>query len=186
MMNRLQMARDALKVAFSRLTQREQLVVVSGGAGGALLFLLIVGMLVGGAIAREEARVESKTGQLAQLIGLRGEYRQRQEERAQRLRTLSQRGVRLTSLVEEAARQTGVEIGQLRPEDGEPGPDGVVESRVDLRASGLSADRLEDFLARLEGARGIVIVRHLKLNRPYKKDVVDVELTVSTFKLKGA
>ena len=91
----------------------------------------------------------------------------------------------MVSLVEEAARKASVNIGQLRPEEGEPSADGVVESVVELRARGLSADRLQDFLTRLEQSRGIVIVKRLKINKPYRKDTVDIELTVTTFKVKS-
>jgi hypothetical protein len=184
-MNKLRQARDAARLAFSRLTEREQLMVVGGGAASSLLVLLIISMLVGRAIGREQHRVEVKTGLLFQVMGLQGDYQARQAEQAQRMRTLQSSNVRLISLVEDAARQTGVEIGQLRPEDGEPSANGVVESRVDLRAAGLSADRLQAFLNRLDSSNGIVIVRHLKVTRPYRKDTVDIEATVSTFKIKS-
>ena len=64
---------------------------------------------------------------------------------------------------EDVARQSGIEIGQLRPEDAEPTAEGIVESRVDLRASNLSVDRLQDFLERLDKAPGVVVVRRLKI-----------------------
>jgi hypothetical protein len=185
-MQKIRDARQALRLAFSRLTQREQMLVVGGGLAGMFLTFLLTSLLVGGAIARKSHALEVKTGQLAQVLALRGEYQARQEERAQRLRTLGSSNVRLVSLVEEAARQAGIEIGQLRPEDGEPSPEGIIESRVDLRAAGLSADRLQEFLNLLEAGRGIVVVRHLKIVRPYRKDVAEMELTVSTFKLKSA
>jgi hypothetical protein len=185
-LEKLRQAIDTARLAFSRLTQREQTMVVGGAAAGSLLVLIMIGMLVSGAINKEQHRVEVKTQQLSQVLALQGEYKARQAERAARLRTLGSSNVRLVSLVEDAAKQAGVEIGQLRPEDGEPGPDGVVESRVDLRASGLSADRLQDFLNRIESGAGIVIVRHLKLSRPYRKDTAEIELTVSTFKLKAS
>jgi hypothetical protein len=183
-MQRFRELRQAIRVSLSRLTQREQMLIVGGGLGGACLVALIVTLLVGSAITSLQHRLEVKTGQLAQVLALRGEYAARQEERAQRMRTLSSSNVRLVSLVEDAARQAGIEIGQLRPEDGEASPDGVVESRVDLRASGLSIDRLQEFLNLLEAGHGIVLVRHLKVVRPYHKDVAEMELTVSTYKIK--
>lgn len=184
-MNKLRQVRDAARLALSRLTQREQLMVVGGAAAATLLILLIISMLVTRAIAREQHKVEVKTAQLFGVLALQGEYQTRQAEQAQRMRSLQSSNIRLISLVEDAARQSGVEIGQLRPEDGEPSSNGVIESRVDLRAAGLSADRLQAFLNRLDSNTGIVIVRHLKVTRPYRKDTVDIEATVSTFKMKG-
>ncbi len=186
-MQKLKDMRQAIRVSLSRLTQREQMIMVGGGLVSLCLVALIAGILVMGATSRLQHRLEVKTGQMTQVLALRSEYLARQEERAQRLRTLGSSNVRLVSLVEDAAKQAGVEIGQmLRPEDGDAGPDGVVESRIDLRASGLSADRLQEFLNLLEAGHGIVVVRHLKVTRPYRKDVAEIELTVSTFKLKSA
>lgn len=175
----------SVRVALSRLNQRDQLLVLGGITTLVLLFLVLISFLVSQAIGREQRRVDVKTQQLYQVMALQGEYLTRQQEQAQRLRTLKNSRVRLISLVEEAAQKCGVEIGQLRPEDSEPSPNGIVESRVDLRASGLSVDRLEAFLNHLDSSQGIVIVRHLKVTRPYRKDVVDMEATVSTFKMKS-
>ena len=177
-MQRLRDLRQSLRVALSRLTQREQMLLVGGSLVALCLVVLIASLLMGNVIAGLQQRLEIKTSQLAQVLALRSDYAARQEERAQRLRTLGSSNVRLVSLVEDAARQAGIEIGQLRPEDG--------ESRVDLRAAGLSADRLQEFLNLLDSGRGIVVVRHLKVTRPYHKDVAEMELTVSTFKLKSA
>jgi len=185
-MQKLRELRQAIRVSLSRMTQREQMMMVGGGLVSLCLVALIASLLVGSAISRLQHRLEVKTGQMAQVMALRGDYQARQEERAQRLRTLGSSNVRLVSLVEDAAKQSGIEIGQLRPEDGEVSPDGVMESRVDLRASGLSADRLQEFLNLLEAGHGIVVVRHLKITRPYRKELAEMEMTVSTFKLKSA
>ncbi len=176
---------DALRAAFGRLTQREQLMVIGGGALAILVIMFSVGLLVGSAIDRAEHRVKVKSDQLTQLLQLQGEYKARQAQRQARMRELGRSNVRLVSLVEDLARQAGVDIGQLRPEDGEPSAEGIIESRVDLRATNLSADRLQDFLSRLEKAPGVVIMRRLKVVRPYRKDTVDVEMTVTTYRLRS-
>ena len=108
----------------------------------------------------------------------------REAEQRKKLADLDKNKVRLVSLVEDVARQAGVEIGQLRPEDSEPSPEGVVESRVDLRASDISVDRLQDFLERLDKAPGVVVVRRLKVTKPYRRDTLNVEMTVTTYKRK--
>ena len=110
---------------------------------------------------------------------MQGEYKARQSERERRMRELARSKVRLISLVEEAARKSKVEIGQLRPETGEPNSDVVVESRVNLRATGLSVDRLKDFLERIEKSKGVVVVKstitpdHLtRFKKTYKLSIV--------------
>ena len=177
---------EPLKATFSRLTQQEQLMVMAGASGVILFLLLLLGFAVSSAIDGAEHRVTVKTDQLSQVLQLQGEYRARTAEREARMKELTRSNLRLVSHVEETARQAGVEIGQLKPEDGEPSADGIVESRVDLKASNLSADRLQEFLTKLEKGPGLVIVRRLKVTRPYKRDVVDVELTVTTFKAKAS
>jgi type II secretory pathway component PulM len=175
---------EAGKAAFGRLTQREQVMVLGGAAAFVLIILFSVGMLVSGAIDRAEHRVKIKTDQLTQVIQLQGEYKAREAQRQARMRELSRANVRLVSLIEDTARQSGVEIGQLRPDDSEPNPQGIIESTVDLRATSLSADRLQDFLAKLERAPGVVILRRLKVQRPYRKDTVDLDMTVATYRTK--
>lgn len=184
-MNKLRVMIDNARAAFARLTQREQMIVAGGGAGTVLLLLSTLAWLMSSAMDKAEHRIAVKTEQLQQVLTLQGEYRSRQEERAARMRELGGAHVRLVSLIEETARLSGIEIGQLHPEDGEPSADGIIESRVDLRAAGISADRLQDFLDRIEKSPGVVIVRRLRVNRPYSKDTVEIELTVTTYKMKA-
>ncbi len=175
---------DSARLAFERLTQREQTVVFAGAGAAVFLILLAIGLLVSGAIGRAESRVRLKDEQLTEVMQLQGDYKTRQAERDARMRELGGGNIRLVSLVEETARQAGVEIGQLKPDDSEPNADGIIESRVDLKATNLSADRLTDFLERLENARGLVITRRLKIQRPYRRDTVDLDLTITTYKKK--
>ena len=177
---------EPVRAAFGRLTQQEQLMVIAGASGVVVLLLIGLSVGVSSAIDRAEHRVTVKTDQLTQVLQLQGEYRTRTTEREARIKELGRSNVRLVSVVEETARQAGVEIGQLKPEEGEPSPEGIVESRVDLKISNLSADRLQDFLSRLEKGPGVVMVRRLKVTRPYKRATVDVEMTVTTFKLKAS
>ncbi len=174
----------AAHLAFARLTERERLLVLAAGAFVVVLLLSVTGLLVTSAIGAAEHRVRVKTDQLTQLLTLQGEYRAREAERRARLRELGRTNVRLVSLVEDIARQCGVVIGQLRPEDSAPNAEGIVESRVELRATNVSADRLESFLSRLETAPGLLVIRRLKLSRPFRKDAADVELTATTYRLK--
>jgi hypothetical protein len=176
---------EAARAAFSRLTQREQVIVLAGAAGAVVIVLLLIGLLVSSAIDSAEHRVKVKGDQLAQVLALQGEYKAREAQRQARLREIGRSTTRLVSLVEDVARQTGVDIGQLKPEDGEANAQGFSESSVDLRATALSADKLQDFLSRLETAPGVIIIRRLKVTRPFRKDTVDVELTVTTYRSKA-
>lgn len=173
--------KDELQRIFSRMTKRDQMVAVVGVAGVFLVLMLGVGWAFSSAVARGEHRVEVKRRQLVEVLKLQGAYKEREKQRREDLRKLTRSKIRLVSLVEKVARQAGVEIGQLRPEKREPNADGLVEERVDLRAAGLSVDRLQDFLTRLEGAPGVVVVDRLRVKKPYRKEELDLELTVLTY-----
>jgi hypothetical protein len=45
-------------------------------------------------------------------------------------------------------------------------------------------DRLEDFLERLDAGPGVVVVRRLQVNKPYRRDTLNIEMTVTTYKRK--
>ena len=170
-----------LREHWARLTERERWALLAGGGTIVFLLLLVTGLLVHASAGRAGRRVSVKSRQLREVIALQSTYRQHEQERRRWLKQLDQKQARLVSLVEEAARQAGVEIGQLRPEDGEPSAEGIVESTVDLRASNLSIDRVRDFLERLKRGHGLVVVRRLKLSRPYGKDTLQLEMSVTTF-----
>ena len=175
-----------LRSAFERLTHREQLIVVGGGVGGFFIVMLGIGLLISSAIGSAEHRVNVKLDTLQKVLALEGEYRARELEQKRSLDRLKRnKGVRLISLVENAARQAGVDIGGLEPEEGEPNDEGIVEARVELRASKLSVDRLQDFLSRIQKTPGMIFIRRLQVNKPYRKDTLDVELVVSTYKAKS-
>ncbi|OGQ82419.1 MAG: hypothetical protein A2289_26530 [Deltaproteobacteria bacterium RIFOXYA12_FULL_58_15] len=175
---------ETARLAFSRLSQQEQLMILGGIGAFVLLILLGLGWGVSGAISKAENRVKVLSGQLNEVIQLQGEYRVRAADKEKRMRELSKSRVLLVSEVEKMATTAGVEIGQLKPEESDPSAEGIVESRVDLRASNLSPDRLQEFLNLLEKAAGVVVVRRLKVSRPYRRDTLDVELTVTAYKRK--
>lgn len=173
-----------LRARFERLNEREQAIVSGGAALAMLLVLLLIGSLVSGSIASVQRRIRSKSSQLAEVVQLESEYKAREAERTQRLAELERSNVRLVTVIEQAAQTAGFEIGQIRPEEGEPNEEGVVESRVDLRASELTINRLERFLTEIEKTRGLVIVRRLQIDKPYRKDTLDIEMTVATYKIE--
>lgn len=184
-MSRLQQLLEPLRLRWARLTQREQVLWAVGGGSGLLVLGLLLLLVLGQAIGSKSRQNHSKRTKLQQIVAMQAQVRSQQMLAQQRQRQLQQSNVRLVSFVEEAARQSQVDIGQLRPDEGEVNSEGIVEARVELRAAGLSADRLADFLQRLEGQRELVFVRRLKMSRPYRRDTVDMECTVVTYKMRS-
>ncbi len=175
---------DPLRSRFERLNAREQAIVSGGGAAAVLLVLLLIGSFLSSSISSVQRRISSKSSQLAEVVQLESEYKAREAERTQRLAELERSNVRLVTVIEKAAQTAGFEIGQIRPEEGEPNDEGVVESRVDLRASDLTINRLERFLTEIEKTPGLVIVRRLQIDKPYRKDTLNIEMTVATYKIE--
>ncbi len=58
---------DAVQVAFGRLTQREQMMVVAGGALAAIIILTGIGLMVSRGISKAEKRVAVKSEALADI-----------------------------------------------------------------------------------------------------------------------
>ena len=176
---------ENIKASFDRLSPREKKVVALGTAVGGIFILSVSFYWVGTSLSNAERRVKAKTEQLVQILALEDGFKAREVERISKMKGLEHNAVRLVSVVEEAARQSGVEIGQLTPEDGAPNKDGVVESRLQMKAANLSIDRVQDFMGRLEKTPGVMIVRRLDLKKPYKKDTLDLELSLVTYKRKS-
>ena len=176
----------ALRASFDALNQREQTIVLGGASGGLVLVLLMIALLVSSSISRTEHRLHVKLSQLQEILALQGEYRGRQADQNERLARLrGHSNIRLVKVVEDAARIAGVSIGTLTPEDGQPNAEGVMESRVALTASDLSINALQGFLQRLEDTPGIVVVQRLKVDKPHHKETLNIELTVTTYKVRS-
>lgn len=174
---------ESVRSSFLALNPREQ-AMVSGGAGLVVLMLLgIIASWVSGSMTAVERRIALKTNQLAEVVRLEDEFRARVSERNQRVSELARSNIRLVPVVEDAARMAGFEIGEIRPEQGEPNDDKIVEAWVDLEASGLTINRLEKFLTELEKTRGVIAVTRLIIKKPRRKDTLNVTMTVKTFKI---
>jgi hypothetical protein len=175
---------DRARLELARLTQREQIIVVAGSA--LLVLALLAGIMIAlaNATSKMEHRVRVKTKSLREVIALQDEYRARKAEQEARLRHLTGSQVRLVKLVEDAARQVGIEIGQINPEEGEPNDAGIAESRVALRADQLTMNKLQAFLQHIEGSRGAVVVKRLKVNKPFRKDTMSIDLEISSYRVE--
>nr|ADD93380.1 hypothetical protein [uncultured marine bacterium MedDCM-OCT-S01-C143] len=87
--------------------------------------------------------------------------------------------------MEQAAKGAGVDLRDISPSSGKPNDSGVVESRVKLKARNLSADRLQDFLKRLEASPGDIVLRKVDVSKPYRKDTLELEVLVMSYRVEG-
>ena len=99
----------AIRAAFERLKQREQLMVAGGGAAVLLIILFLVGLMVSSAIESAENRVRVKTDQMAQVLALQGEYRAREAQRQARMNELK----RVTNELKNVARDCNGDVAAI-------------------------------------------------------------------------
>lgn len=171
--------------AFARLNPREQLFAILGTMAAVVLVFTIGAMVTTSSLAKGERKIASWTGQLEELISLKSSYKELERKNREQLEALKSSRLSLVSFVEDLAKRSGVQVGRLNASEGQESSDGIVESRVDLRAMGLSADKLQEFLNLIENSPQMVFIRRLQIVRPYKKDMVDVEMTIVSFKSRS-
>ena len=177
---------DRIRLSFSKLTQREQVIVLGGGVALYFFGLIVALSMASGAVDKIDHRTRINKAKLTELMRLQGEYKQRQREQKNKLASLRRSSrVSLVNLVEQAAKGAGVDLRDISPSSGKPNDNGVVESRVKLKARNLSADRLQDFLLRLETSRGEIIIRKIDVSKPYRKDTLNLEVAVTSYRLEG-
>ena len=184
-MKALQELIDELRASFDGLPQSTQLMASASALFGLALLLVIGALLINGGAARSERRISQKTKQLKEVLALQGDYRKREAEQRQQRARLGRSSIRLVSVVDEAARASGVDVKEMKPRDEEADENGVVESRVELEARGMSVDRLQKFIGELVAKHpGAITIPKLKLSRPYRKDTLNLEMRVVTYKIE--
>ncbi|MBI5497802.1 MAG: type II secretion system protein M [Deltaproteobacteria bacterium] len=174
--------------AFSRLTSREQVLVVFLAV---VLLLFAVGgiyLLVGNRLAREERRLQERRDQLQMIEGLEGRYRQAEAEQNQQRQKLQRNPVQLFSLLNKTAHDLGMGLDNLNERTTPIKEAGINEISVDVTLKGLSITKLNKFLEKLEGPpnTGLVKVTKLKAKTAFADpELLDVSMTVATYRLQA-
>ncbi len=178
-------ARDYISrasIAFARLSEREKTIVLGALAWVATMTVVLTTWSIISGIDGTKKRVDYNTDQLRQIIALRDIYRRGEERNAAQRSRLEHNEIRLSGLVEDEAKKLGIDTSNLNPHDGEV-ENGIKTQYVDLHAVKLSYDKVTTFMEHLESNASPVRVVKLKLNARYdEKDLVDMDLTVATYK----
>jgi general secretion pathway protein M len=182
----LRRLRAELEARYSRLTQRERVLV--GGAGAAVVAFVI--MLAATGISRSttahQRRIEEKTRVLAQVAHLAEGYRRAQAERLALESRLKGPAVPVMTHVSQTGQSFGIEVGDLRPSGAPEEIEGMVAESVEVSLPRIDPAKLGRFLQALEGGQGVVRVRRLRLaTRNDDPKVVDATVVVTNYQLKG-
>lgn len=172
--------------AFSRLTSREQVLVVVLGVALVLATVGGISLLVGNRLKKADQRLAERREQLQVIEALEGRYRQAEQEQLAQRQRLQRNTVSLFSLLNKSARELGMELDNLNERNTPIKEAGITEVSVDLSLKGLSITKLNKLLEKLEGPpnTGLVKITKLKARTSFSDpELLDVSMTVCTYKL---
>ena len=171
--------------AFGRLSSREKLMVHGALAAVAAFLHYFVSYSFQGALRQGEARIAGKMKQLQEVQQLAAGYSKAEKERAALDRQLRSNGVKLFTLVEEAAKKQGIEVGGMTDRGGHPREGKIVENSVDVTLTRIELLKLVRFLTALESRGSLVKVTKLQVRARTDQPVLDAWLTISTYQLES-
>ena len=105
---------NVIEKALERLTERDRLAVLGGMGVLALLLTLSLFVVLHGKVSKSENAIKRLGAQFQKVVSLEEEYLAQKDEHEGKLKKLRRSKVRLVSLVESAAKQSEIDIGQLR------------------------------------------------------------------------
>src|SRR2546423_863014 len=150
-MNQLKALLGDAQMWFSRLTQRERLMVTgASGALGIFILFLVLFSFSSSADAYKR-RIKDKSAKLAEVQALAASYGQAEMQRHAVERQLTGNNVRLITYLSEKATAAGLEIPSMTPKADVPLGDGkILESAVEMTFTDITLGKLVDFLSGVE------------------------------------
>lgn len=182
----LQRARAELEARFSRLSQRERVMVSMAGAAVVAFVIMLIATGISRSTNERQRRIEEKTRVLSQVGQLAEGYRRAQAERKALEGRLRGTNVPVMTHVSQTGQALGVEVGDMRPSGAPEEADGIVTESVEVSLPRIDPGKLGRFLQALEAGQGVVKVRRVRLaTRSDDPKVVDATVLVSNYQLKG-
>lgn len=176
---------NALRDWFERLSQRERTMVSALGVTFVLMVTLIVGFVITDGLSSLGERNADMRQALRDIETQREAYLKLKAKSSQLETRLGHTPIQLGGYLEQAAKESGVEI----PESNERAPVAAgkwTERSVELSLKRVRIDALANFLKRVETGPNLVVVTALMVRtRDDKHQELDVEMTVSTYERGG-
>lgn len=176
---------NQVTAAFERLSARDQQLSLL------LVVLVLVGIVGFGGyflnkkVKGAESRIEHKLDQLKEAARLRGDYKRRLAEQNRLTNEVKANGnTRILSYLERAFKDAGIE---MRNASESPGPatgsKAVREEVAKVSVKGVSIDRLNSLLEKIEKGNRLVKIRRLRINQNYENNKqLNADITIGTFK----
>ncbi len=173
---------NALRDRFERLSARERTMVTALGIAALVMVTLIVGFFITDGLSTLEEKNANMRQALRDIETQRDAYLKAKNKSSSLATRVGHTPIQLSGYLEQAAKETGVEI----PESNESGPTAAgkafMERSVDLRLKAVRIEQLAAFLKRIETGPNLVAVTSLSIRtRDDKHEELDVEMRVSTW-----
>ena len=182
----LRRLRAEAEARFTRLSQRERVLVSAAGVAVVAFVVLLIATGISRSTTARQRRIVEKTRVLAQVGHLAEGYRRGQAERRALEARLRGANVPVMTHVAQTGQALGVEVGDLRPSGQPEEAEGIVAESVEVSLPRIDPGKLGRFLMALEGGQGVVRVRRVRLTaRADDPKVFDATVVVSNFQLKG-
>jgi F0F1-type ATP synthase membrane subunit b/b' len=173
---------NALRDRFERLSQRERTMVTALGITFVVMVTLIVGFLVTDGLSTLAERNADMRQALKDLDTHREGYLKAKAKSSQLETRIGKQPVQLSGYLEQAAKESGVEIPESNERAATAAGKLFVERSVELRLKSVRLEALAAFLKKIETGPNLVLVTQLSVRtRDDKHEELDVELTVSTW-----
>lgn len=168
---------------FERMSQRERTMAALLGAAFTACVFLIGGYLIYSRLSDLEERNDAMRQALRDIERKRGAYLQAKAKISQLEARIGTVPLQLSGFLEQAAKDTGIDIRETNPKPPEPVGKKYVQQSMDVRLSKVQLEALTKFMRRLEQNPGnLVLVTGLFIRARDDKHVdFDVDLTVSTY-----
>lgn len=177
-----------LKAKFDGLSERERtLLLAMLGTLSLLAVVLVVGLSLQRA-GRLEDELMGKRQALTQLLAQRDTFVERVEARNSREEKLRKNKLRLSSFIEDQAREAG--LGRPREfkdsQEPVPGRSEVTAHRTTVRIEDVSFEQFKELLSSIADTDELVFIEKVGMNASKKKDSpdhMDVELSLVTYEM---
>ena len=182
-MNSLLARIRSLGDTLERMSQRERTMAALLGAAFLGCVFLIGGYLIYSRLSDLEERNDAMRQALRDIQSKRGAYLQARAKIAQLESRIGTQPLQLSGFLEQAAKDSGIDIRETNPKAPEPVGKKYVQQSMDVRLSKVQLEPLSKFMRRLEQNPGnLVLVTQLLIrSRDDKHQEFDVDMTVSTY-----
>lgn len=175
-----------IQSSLATLSARERRMVMAAGFAVSVFVVFMVTFSFSNKATAIRSRTTQKIDKLTRVQELAASYNQSRAQREMAERQLAASNIRLSSFLEDIAKQKGVELPTINPK-ADVALEGtkIVESSVEVTLTDVKLNRLLEFLQAVEGAPGVVKVKYMRLEPRVASESITAWLQIATYHLKN-